>query len=111
VGFAVATVALTAFAGWALTLGFRGPGDSSAIADSAAIALVVQVGTFPIIRILAGRNLMAGIGAGAFVRLLTLIGYAVAASKVLLLPLPTALISLFVFYFLSMVIEPLFLRS
>src|SRR5579862_3877576 len=59
-GFAVATLALTALAGWALTLGFRGPGDVSAIAVSGGVALVVQLGSFPVVRELALRNLMLG---------------------------------------------------
>ena len=54
---------------------------------------------------------MLGWGAGSLVRFLSLIVYAaLVAAKALLLPLPAALISLLVFYFLSMVIEPLFLR-
>ena len=109
-GFAVATLALTVIAAWLLNVGFRGPGDRSAIAIAAAVAIVVQLGAFPIVRALAARNLMLGWGAGAFVRVASLVAYTIAADKVLLLPLPAALISLFVFYFLSMVIEPLFFR-
>ena len=109
-GFAAATVLLSVAAAWLLNVVFTGPGDRQAIAVSAAVALVVQLGAFPVVRSLAGRNLMLGWGAGAFVRVLSLAAYTVAAAKVLLLPLTAALISLFVFYFLSMLVEPLFLR-
>jgi hypothetical protein len=100
-----------AISGWAMSLGFRGPGDGGAIAISAAIAVVVQLAAFPAVRSVAARNLIAGWGAGTMIRFLSLVVYAVAATRVLHLPATAALVSLFVFYFLSMVIEPLFLRS
>ena len=110
-GFAVATLALTGISGWLLTIAFRGPADGSAIATSAVLALVIQLAAFPAVRALAAKNIMLGWGAGSLVRFLSLIVYAaLVAAKALLLPLPAALISLLVFYFLSMVIEPLFLR-
>jgi hypothetical protein len=110
-GFAGVTLALTAIAGWAMSLGFRGPGDSAAIALSAIIAVVIQLAAFPAIRAIAARNLVAGWGAGSLIRFASLVVYAIAAVKVLFLPAAAALISLFVFYFLSMLVEPFFLRS
>jgi hypothetical protein len=110
-GFAVATVALVAVSGLAMSMGFRGPGDGTAIAISAAIAVVVQLAAFPAVRSIAARNLIAGWGAGSLIRVASLVVYAIAAIKVFHLPSTAALVSLFVFYFLSMVIEPLFLRS
>jgi hypothetical protein len=110
-GFAAATIALIAVFGWVMTLFFRGPGDSIAIRISAVVAAAIQIAAFPAVKGLATRNLMLGWAAGTFVRFLTLVFYALAAGPVLHLPLPAALVSLFVFYFLSMVIEPLFLRS
>lgn len=109
-GFAGATLALVGLSAWAMIVGFRGPGDASAVAISAAIAIVVQFAAFPMIRELAAKNLLAGWGVGTLIRFLTLIAYAILAAKVLRLPPTAALISLFVFYFLSMVIEPFFLR-
>jgi hypothetical protein len=110
-GFAGVTLALTAISGWAMSLAFRGPGDSSAILLSGIIALVVQLGAFPAVRAIAATNLTAGWGAGSLIRVASLVVYAVAAVKVLFLPAASALISLFVFYFLSMLVEPFFLRS
>ena len=56
------------------------------------------------------RNVMAGWGAGSLVRFLTLFVYGLLAVKVLgLAPVP-ALISLVLFFFLSTLLEPLFLR-
>jgi len=110
-GFAAATVGLVGVSAWVMTLVFHGPGDYAAIGLSALVSLAVQIGAFPAIRGLAARNVMLGWGAGSLVRFLSLIVYAVLGATVLHLPLAASLISLFVFYFLSMVIEPLFLRS
>ena len=110
-GFAAATIALIASSASLLTLAFNGPGDTNAIVVSGFVAAVVQIAAFPAIRGLAAKNIMIGWGAGTLVRFLGLVIYALLAGTVLGLPLPAALISLMVFYFLSMVIEPLFLRS
>lgn len=110
-GFAGATIALVALFGWVMTLVFKGPGDSLAIRISAVVASAVQIAAFPAVKGLAARNIMLGWGAGTLVRFLTLIVYAIAAGTLLHLPLAAALLSLMVFYFLSMVIEPLFLRT
>src|SRR5437868_4026895 len=64
-----------------------GPGDRQAVAGGGGGALGVPLGAFPVVRSLAARNLMLGWGAGAFVRVLSLAAYTVAAAKVLLLPL------------------------
>ena len=56
-GFAAATVLLIVGAAWLLNVVFTGPGDRQAIAVSAAVALVVQLGAFPVVRSLAARHL------------------------------------------------------
>ena len=55
--------------------------------------------------------MMVGWGTGSLVRFGTLGAYALVASLVLHLSMTPALVSLALFYFLSMVIEPLFLRT
>jgi hypothetical protein len=110
-GFVAATLGLIGLTGAMLTLAFRGPGDNKAILVSAVAATLVQITAFRAVKKLMGTNLLAGLGAGALIRLLGLIGYAVVAGSVLGLPLPAALMSLLVFYFVSMLIEPLFLKS
>ena len=111
IGFAVATIAITGLAGWLLSLLFTGPRDGAAILVSGSLAVSIQVAAFPIIRQLSARHLTAGWAVGSVVRLGTLVAYALLAPNVLLLPSLSALVSLAVFYFLSMVIEPLFFRS
>jgi hypothetical protein len=109
-GFAGATIALIVVAGGFLAFAFRGPGDLRAVIVSGIVAAVVQISAFPAVQRLASRNMMLGWGMGSALRLLSLAAYALLAGTVLALPLTAALISLFVFYFLSMLIEPLFLR-
>lgn len=110
-GFVVANLLIVGLFAPLLTLFLKGPGDGKAIMTSAILALAVQIGSFAGVRRLAARNFMAGWGAGSLIRFFALFVYALIAGPVLALPLPTALISLAVFYFPSMVVEPLFLRS
>ena len=109
--FAGISAGLIASSAFALMMFFRGEGDVRAIWISAAVAFVSQVGAFPAVRRLARKNLVVGWAAGSLVRFGTLGLYALAATLWLHLPMTPALLSLALFYFLSMVIEPLFLRS
>lgn len=110
-GFAAVSLALIGIGGVVLSMVFRGPGEARAIWISAAVAFVSQVAAFPAVRRLSASNLIVGWGTGSLVRFATLGVYALLAAMVLNLPMTPALISLALFYFLSMVIEPLFLRS
>ena len=109
--YAVATVAVVLVVGALLSLAFRGPGDAGAIWLSAGIAVAVQLAAASLARIAgANNNLMARMGTGALLRLLTVVVYAILAAKVIGLPLVAALISLAVFLFLSTLIEPLLIK-
>ena len=108
--FAFATVAAIAVVAWLLTLTMTGTNASSAIGLSALVAAVVQIAAFAVTRSMASRNIVAAWGAGAVVRMLTLFAYGFLAVKVLDLPPVPALISLVVFFFLSTLLEPVFLR-
>jgi hypothetical protein len=110
-GFAIASLALIGVAGVGLSYLFRGPGDAQAIWISAALAWLTQLAAFPLVRRLTTTNLMTGWGVGSLVRLGTLLVYTLVGSLVLHLSMTPALVSLALFYFLTMVIEPLFLRS
>ena len=110
-GFAASTIALISVAAVALTFVFKGPGDSRAIWISAGVAALSQIAAFPAVRKLTAQNLMVGWGTGSLVRFGTLGVYALIAATVLDLPMTAALVSLALFYFVSMVIEPLFLRK
>src|SRR5262245_7233050 len=108
--YAVATIAVVLVVGALLSLAFRGPGDAGAIWLSAGIAVAVQLAAFSLSRLAGANNLMARMGTGALLRLLTVFVYAILAAKVIGLPLVAALISLAAFLFLSTLIEPLLIK-
>ena len=108
--YAVATIGVVLVVGALLSLAFRGPGDTGAIWLSAGIAVAVQLAAFSLSRLAGANNLMARMGTGALLRLLTVFVYAFLAAKVMGLPLAAALISLAAFLFLSTLIEPLLIK-
>jgi len=110
-GFALTSLALIGLAGAGLSLLFRGEGDLLAIWLSAAIAWTTQMVVFPAVRKLVATNLIVGWALGSIVRMGTLLIYALLGIMVFKLAMTAALVGLAVFYFLSMLIEPLFLRS
>lgn len=108
--YAFATLALIGLVAWLLTFALNGPGAMSAIGISAAVAAIVQIAAFAVTKSMMTHNVIAGWGAGSLVRFLTLFVYGLIAVKVIgLAPVP-ALISLALFFFLSTLLEPLFLR-
>ena len=109
--YALVMAATVSAAAWLLTLLLGGSGGAAgAIVISAVVAAVVQVGAFALTRSLLPSNMVAAWGAGALLRFVALVVYALVAVKVVGLPPVPALVSLFVFFFLSMLLEPLFLR-
>jgi hypothetical protein len=108
--YALVIVAIIALVAWMLTLALSGPGATSAIGVSAVVAALVQIAAFAVTKSMMSRSVIAGWGAGSLVRFLTLFVYGFLAVKVLgLAPVP-ALVSLALFFFLSTLLEPLFLR-
>jgi len=108
--YALAMLATIALVAWLLTLAITGAGATSAIAISAAVAAVVQISAFAVTRSMIAHNVIAAWGAGALVRMLVLFVYGFLAVKVLALAATPALVSLVLFFFLSTLLEPLFLR-
>ena len=109
--YAIATFGVVLGVGALLSLAFRGPGDATAIWLSAAIALAVQFAAVSLGRIVgANNNIMARMGTGAILRLVTVVVYALVAAKLLTIPLMAALISLAAFFFLATLIEPLLIK-
>jgi hypothetical protein len=108
--YALVLAATVAAAAWVLTFALSGDGAGRAILISAFVAAAVQIGAFAISQSLVRTNLVAAWGAGSLVRFVALVVYALVAVKVMALPALPALLSLFVFFFLSMLLEPLFLR-
>lgn len=84
--------------------------SAEAVRASAWLAFTVQLFTFLIARLVARQNVIAGWGLGVMLRAATLAFWALLGIKALGLVQVPALLSLVVFYFLSTLVEPLFLN-
>lgn len=82
-----------------------------AVFVSAWVAFLVQILTFFICRLVAVQNLIAGWGIGTLLRFATVGVWAFLGIKALGLAPSPALLSLVTFFFVSTVIEPLFLNN
>lgn len=107
--YAAATAGVILVAGAILGVLFRGPGDVHAIVVSGVLAFLVQLAAFWVGQSLK-QNLSARIGAGALLRFLVLVVFALLAAKVLAIPLTAALVSLAAFFFLTTLIDPLLIK-
>lgn len=108
--YSAVSIGLIALVAWLFTVAFATAGSAEAIRLSAIVAIVVQVGAFSATKVMVRRNLVAAWGAGTLLRLFTLILYGLVAVKLLGLAATPALLSLVAFFFLSTLLEPLFLR-
>ena len=109
--YAVVVVGVVVVGGLLMSLAFHGPGDSTAIWTSGAVAVVVQLAAFAVGRRAGQAGLMARMGAGALVRFVGLIAYALIATLALKLPAVAALVSLANFLFISALLDPLLIKS
>lgn len=109
--YAAVVVGVVVVGGLLLSLAFHGPGDSTAIWTSGAVAVVVQLTAFAVGRRAGQAGLMARMGAGALVRFFGLVAYAFIAPLALKLPAAAALVSLATFLFLSALLDPLLIKS
>ena len=109
--FALASVALVVLAGLALSSLYDADAERRAIWVSAAVALVVQLFAFAVVRLVPREHVVAGWGLGALLRFAVLGLYALVIVKAVGLPAAAATVSLALFFFLSTLVEPLFLRS
>ncbi len=83
---------------------------ASAVRASAWLAFAVQSFTFVVARLVAREQVIAGWGLGVLLRVASLLFWAFLGIKALGLVSGPALISLVVFYFVSTLVEPLFLN-
>jgi hypothetical protein len=81
-----------------------------AVSVSAWVAFGVQILTFSICKLVAQQNMIAGWGIGTLLRFATVGVWAFLGIKALGLAPAPALLSLVTFFFVSTVIEPLFLQ-
>ncbi len=108
--FAAAQVVLLLLVGVLLSRLFRVPGDLSAIMAAGWVALAVQVLTFAIVRLVGHEQVIAAWGLGVLVRFAVVAVWAFLLVPALGLAATPALIALVSFFFVSTVVEPLFLN-
>jgi hypothetical protein len=87
------------------------PSGSAAVRASAWLAIGVQIVTFAIARLVARQQVMAGWGLGVLLRFATVAGWGFLGAKALGFDAGPALLSLVLFYFVSTLVEPLFLNT
>ncbi len=109
--FAAVSLGLTLAAALVLGVAFDAPAERRAIWVSAGVAYAVQLLAFAIARLVLRDNVMLGWGMGVLMRLATLVAFALVFVKALGLPPSAALISLVIFFFVTTLLEPLFLAS
>jgi len=114
--FIAVAFGIIAVLGLILARVFPGAEAAKAIGTSAVLALVIQVLTFRAVVPPKGRpdvpgGMLIRWGAGAVVRLLSLVLYGVVATKLFALPAAPALVSLAAFFFATMLAEPLMLTN
>lgn len=109
--YAAVVLGVVVVSGLLMSLAFHGPGDSTAIWTSGAVAVVLQLVAFGVGRLAGQAGLMARMGAGALVRFFGLVAYALVALLALKLPAVAALVSLATFLFLSTLLDPLLIKS
>lgn len=83
---------------------------AEAVRASAWLAVIVQTFTFAIARLVARQQVIAGWGLGVLLRFASVAFWAFLGIKALGLAAGPALMSLVVFYFVSTLVEPLFLN-
>ena len=111
-GFAATIAAVLGLATW---LGgvvlFPGIGADGlrAVVTSAGVAFSTQLLTFGLARFFMPTNFMAGVGIGMLIRFGVLVAHGFVGAALLGLPQTPALVSLAAFFFLTTLIEPLFL--
>jgi len=108
--FGAAQVVAVLLVGWVLTLVFRAPGDASAIMAAGWVALGVQLLTFAIVRLVGREQVIAAWGLGVLVRFAVVALWALVLVPALGLAATPALIGLVSFFFVSTVVEPIFLN-
>jgi hypothetical protein len=113
--FAAVAAGIIIAATLVLRMLFTTPAQRYAMLVSAGLAFAVQLGAYALV--MPGRTgqgpageLMIRWGMGAVIRLMALVLFALVA-RVMQLPLDAALVSLAVFFFLTMMAEPLLLDN
>lgn len=108
--FAVSMVAVAVIV-FVMSAVWSEPVPRTAIEAGAGVALVTQMFSFAVARSSAPANTLVGWGIGMFLRLVVLVGWGFVAPRALGLPLLPAMLSLATCFFVTTVVEPIFLKA
>jgi hypothetical protein len=112
--FTLVTAAIAILGAVVLSQLFTESRSARAVWTSAALAIVIQIATFAVVKRYASRgDAIKGWGIGALIRVTTLMFYGLLffGPWKIALPMEPALMSFALFVFGSMLIEPLFLKA
>jgi hypothetical protein len=110
-GFAAVCAVIIFGGAWGITILRPEPEMVRAVWSSAVIAFGVQLLSFAVARPFLAENPIAGWGLGSLIRFAVVAIHAFVGVKALGLVSGPALLSLVGFLFVTMLVEPLFLRS
>lgn len=111
VAFVAVAAVLILGGAWGVTTLRPDPVLARAVWTSAVLALFAQVVSYFVGRPFIATNPIAGWGLGSLVRFAVLVLYALVGVKALGLASGPALVSLAAFLFVTMLVEPLFLKQ
>jgi hypothetical protein len=109
-GFSAVTIAISCIGAWLITLAVPGQDVARSVWASALTVVMVQAVAFSLARTMQPVNVIAGWGMGMLLRFIALVIYGFVGVKLLGLAMEPALLSLAGFFFVSTVIEPIFLK-
>jgi hypothetical protein len=109
-GFIATTIGVAVFGAWVITLAVPGEETRHSVWMSALLVVIVQALAFSLVRVMQPLNVIAGWGLGMLLRLFALVAFGLFGVKALGLSMQPALLSMAGFFFVSTLIEPVFLK-
>jgi hypothetical protein len=109
-GFIGATIAVVAGGAWIITRAAPREGVARSVWTSAAVVVMVQGLAFSLARLMQPVNVIAGWGMGMMLRFAVLVAFGLFGVRALGLAMEPALLSMAGFFFVSTLIEPVFLK-
>jgi hypothetical protein len=109
-GFIAVTMVVAFGGAWVITLAVPGQDVSRSVWASAVTVVIVQALAFSLVRMMQPLNVIAGWGLGMMLRAAVLVAFGFFGVKALGLSMEPALLSMAGFFFVSTVIEPVFLK-
>jgi hypothetical protein len=109
-GFIAVTIAVSGLGAWIITRVVPGEDVVRSLWASAITVVIVQALAFSLVRRMQPANVMAGWGLGMMARAVALVVFGFFGVKALGLSMAPTLLSMAGFFFVSTVIEPVFLK-